>query len=101
MKFLKEYIEYLKDNPEGYWFKNKLYGFGWTPANRAGWAMTIIFVFFVIFMTFYFQKYSKTTDDLFTFLALIVVSIFLFIAIIVRTGEPLRWQWGKKKNKKK
>ena len=30
---LKQYIAYLKDNPQGYWFKAKLYGWGWVPVN--------------------------------------------------------------------
>ena len=29
---IKEYIAYLKDNPQGYWFKARLYGWGWAPA---------------------------------------------------------------------
>jgi hypothetical protein len=33
MKLFKEYTDYLKDNPQGYWFKRKLYGWGWTPAR--------------------------------------------------------------------
>ena len=30
---IKEYIAYLKDNPQGYWFKARLYGWGWVPVN--------------------------------------------------------------------
>lgn len=33
---IKEYIAYLKDNPQGYWFKAKLYGWGWAPVKWQG-----------------------------------------------------------------
>lgn len=36
MSLIKNCVEYLKDNPEGYWFKRKLYGWGWTPAKWQG-----------------------------------------------------------------
>jgi len=41
---LKEYIAYLKDNPQGYWFKSKLYGWGWTPARWQGWFVLVVYV---------------------------------------------------------
>lgn len=34
---LKEYLEYLKDNPKHLWFKRKLYGWGWVPVRWQGW----------------------------------------------------------------
>jgi len=41
---IKEYIKYLKDNPEGYWFKAKLYGFGWAPAAWQGWLVLFVYI---------------------------------------------------------
>lgn len=29
----KNYLDYIRDNPHGYWFKRKLYGWGWTPVT--------------------------------------------------------------------
>ena len=40
----KEIIKYLKDNPKGYWFKSKLYGYGWTPAKWQGWLVLFLFL---------------------------------------------------------
>ena len=34
---IKEYIAYLKDNLKRYWFKSKLYGWGWVPVKWQGW----------------------------------------------------------------
>jgi len=39
---IKEYIAYLKDNPQGYWFKAKLYGWGWDPAIWQGWLVLLV-----------------------------------------------------------
>ena len=45
---LKEYRAYLKDNPKGYWFKRKLYGWGWTPAKWQGWCLTLLYSVLVL-----------------------------------------------------
>jgi len=39
MQFFNDYIEYVRDNPRRYWFKRKLFGWGWTPVTRQGWAV--------------------------------------------------------------
>lgn len=54
MNIFQQYFRYLKDNPEGYWFKRKLYGWGWTPATWQGWVTLVAFlaVFFWIFVPF-------------------------------------------------
>jgi hypothetical protein len=44
MNFLSRYIQYLKRNPEHYWFKRKAYGWGWLPANRQGWLTLAVLV---------------------------------------------------------
>jgi len=31
---VKEYINYIKNNPEDHWFKTKLYDWGWTPGRN-------------------------------------------------------------------
>ena len=28
--------EYIRNNPKGYWFKRKLYGWGWFPVKWEG-----------------------------------------------------------------
>ena len=34
MKLFKDYLAYVKDNPDHYWF---MYGWGWTPGTWQGW----------------------------------------------------------------
>jgi len=49
---LANYLEYLKDNPNKYWFRRKLYGWGWTPATWQGWLTLLIFIL-IIPLNFY------------------------------------------------
>ncbi len=32
---IKKYLNYIKDNPEHYWFKAKIYGWGWPNRDDA------------------------------------------------------------------
>jgi len=85
MKIVKDYVDYLKDNPKGYWFKRKLYGWGWTPATKEGLFLLALFLFSIFYIVF-----TKTEDLLLE--VLIVTSLFLFVIYI--KGEPPKWQWG-------
>jgi drug/metabolite transporter (DMT)-like permease len=86
----KEYIAYLKDNPNHLWFKRKLYGFGWTPATWQGWVVVVIGLA-IAACGFYVAQ----TDDapgaalLGVILMLALVSFFGY-----KKGEKPRWQWG-------
>ena len=50
---IKEYVSYLKDNPNGYWFKRKLYGWGWTPATWQGWFAIGVYVLLILGLGFF------------------------------------------------
>ena len=93
MSYFKKYIEYLKDNPEGYWFKRKLYGWGWTPVKWQGWLVTLIGV--VICIT---GVYIGETDDA---PGAALIGVLLMIALILFfgfwKGEKPRWRWGSDK----
>ncbi len=84
MNLFKNYIEYLKDNPEGYWFKRKLYGWGWVPAKWQGWFFMFVFAIFFIF---------GVTE---TNVVLTILPVIALIFICYKKGEKPRWQWGKK-----
>ncbi len=86
----KKYLQYLKDNPEGYWFKRKLYGWGWTPVTWQGWLVVVIGIAIL-----FAGVYVGDTDDapgaaLLGFL-LMMTLIFTFG---YWKGEKPRWQWG-------
>lgn len=93
MKVIKEYTKYLEDNPHGYWFKAKLYGWGWTPVKWQGWLVVVVGLAFVTL-----GIYVGDTDDS---PGAALLGILLMIALIIIfgrwKGERLRWQWGIKK----
>ncbi len=94
MKFLNERIEFLKDNPEGYWFKRKLYGWGWTPATKEGWLLIVGYAVFVIGLVLCFEKQIIAYSSQYLFI--VALLMILFLGIIVKKGESPKWQWGKK-----
>lgn len=96
----KAYTDYMKDNPEGYWFKRKLYGWGWTPVTWQGWLVTLAFIFFVAWngITFGVRSPEPTDAEVVWFLARVFSAAFLMLAIAWRTGEPPKWQWGSRRD---
>lgn len=92
--FFRGYIAYLKDNPEGYWFKRRLFGWGWTPATREGWFLTIGFLLAILFLATRVDE-SSTDEEA---LKLVVLPLFaltaVFLLIVYKKGEKPRWTWG-------
>lgn len=96
MNIFKGYKEYIKDNPQGLWFKRKCYGWGWTPVKWQGWLVVLIAI-----AVFFFGMYVGETDDAPGATAL---GLLLMLAIIFTfgywKGEKPRWQWGERKEEK-
>ncbi len=95
MKFINDYIEYLKDNPEHYWFKRKPFGWGWTPVTWQGWLVTVIFVCLIILNAIRLDVNAASESDFlnpFLLEALFLLGIFIWICF--KTGEKPRWEWG-------
>jgi hypothetical protein len=97
MAILKEYFEYLKDNPEGYWFKRKLYGWGWTPVRWQGWATLVVYAGLLVLILN--RAEAVTTESaLISEIGIPAIALTaVLLAICYRTGEKPRWQWGTKK----
>lgn len=95
----KKYIEYLRDNPKGYWFKRKLYGWGWTPVTWQGWMVTLVYLVAVLIFAFTIDETSSTKEILLTFVLPVVLLTATFIRIAWKKGERPKWQWGIKKEK--
>lgn len=92
---LKKYIEYYKNNPQRYWFKRKVFGWGWTPVRWQGWL--VIAVYLAIILCF-FTKADTTahsgSDTLIVFSLPFIISTAILIAICYAKGEKPKWQWG-------
>ncbi len=92
---LKDYIDYYKNNPERYWFKRKIYGWGWVPVKWQGW-LTI-----ATGLAFFFSGISIAQSD--DAPGAIVIGFLIMMAIIFGfgylKGEKPRWQWGLKDKK--
>ncbi len=95
---INEYINYLKDNPKGYWFKAKFYGWGWVPAKWQGWCVLLVYVALLVTLVVSREKDIPGNPDSgsnFLIFALpIIVLTILLISICYWKGEKLRWQWG-------
>ena len=92
---IKEYIQYLKDNPQGYWFKAKLYGWGWVPVKWQGWFVLAIFIILVLLNFFRIDSTSHSASDtLINFIPQTIILALILIAICYKKGEKPRWQWG-------
>lgn len=94
----RNYISYLKDNPEGYWFKRRLYGWGWVPATKEGWFVVFIFIVFVLLNGIWFGIKSETEvpslKDWILFFGSLIVGVAILIWICFKKGEKPKWTWG-------
>jgi hypothetical protein len=98
MNYIKKYIEYLKDNPEGYWFKRKLYGWGWTPVKWQGWIVVLAAIALIVWGGLDLSGVENPTNEMVGwFLVRIVTVVSLLLSICFAKGEKPRWQWGRDK----
>jgi hypothetical protein len=103
MSIVKKYVEYLKDNPKGYWFKREVWGLGWTPSRREGWVVIVGYALYLVWITTDFADEILSgmlpNDEPLMFMGKVAVSTLLLLWLCYRKGEPLRWQWGFPKDK--
>ena len=100
MNIIKNYIEYLKDNPKGYWFKRKLYGWGWTPATWQGWAVTLLAVGLIIANAIRVgEQQMNDADTIKQILLPTFILVLVLVVVSYRKGEKPKWTWGRPKSK--
>lgn len=87
---IKELISYYNDNPHGYWFKRKLYGWGWVPVTWQGWTTLIVYLLIVLLLT----RTPLIQNNPFAFFASIIILTMALLAICYKKGEKPAWQWG-------
>jgi hypothetical protein len=95
MNFYQRYKAYLRDNPEGYWFKRKVYGWGWVPATWQGWLVLVIFIgLYAWILTSFVSNPTPTNEDTIHFAIHIALWVLALTGICWSTGEAPKWQWG-------
>lgn len=95
VNYFKQQVEYLKNNPGGYWFKRKLYGWGWTPATKGGWLTIVIFIALTVWNFRRIDAVSHSVSDtLINFVPETGVLVLVLLLICWKKGEKPRWQWG-------
>ena len=74
-----------------YWFVRKLYGYGWMPSSKEGWFVILLAAIIVIY-----AAVNLENNPVFGYTTIILTGIAL-ISVCYKTGESLKWQWGKRK----
>ncbi|ALK05488.1 MAG: hypothetical protein ACHQXK_07755 [Methanosarcina thermophila] len=76
------------------WFHKRRIGWGVSPASLEGWLVTIAFIIIVPLVGMHYPEESIARY------AILTAMVFIFIAIILLTGEaPGSEMWDKLKNK--
>lgn len=98
---LKEYSAYLKDNPKGYWFKRKLYGWGWTPVKWQGWLVIVAYIALLLGIIIPLGEKSETDESLlYVVFAVVIIFTAALMGICFWKGETPRWQWEYRRRNK-
>ena len=90
----EDYINYIKDNPQGYWFKNKIYGWGWVPARWQGWIVIAIYLILIFLFGLTIDEQSPKSEIAFAFILPTAILTAMLLRICYKTGEKPSWQWG-------
>lgn len=95
---LRDYITWYKDNPEGHWFKARLFGWGWMPVRWQGWCLLFVYIALVASIVLMREEAIPGNPDsgsnFLTFALPIIVLTALLIFICYKKGEKPHWQWG-------
>ena len=90
------YIKYLRSNSRGYWFKRKLFGWGWVPVKWQGWVFLAAWIglFTEFFLIVQRNSYS-VADALLEMLIPAALLIIILFLVCYGTGEKPAWSWGR------
>ncbi len=101
---LKQYVAYIQDNPKRYWFKAKLYGWGWTPATWQGWGVIGVYILLILGLVSMREEYIPGNPDsgsnFLTFALPIILLTVLLVIVAYKKGEKPKWHWGLPKEKR-
>ncbi len=91
----KKYFDYLRDNPQHYWFKQKIWGWGWVPVTWQGLLATFVYIALVLLLVLNREEsIPGNPDSGSNFLVLglpIILLTAAFIFTAYKTGEKPKW----------
>jgi len=94
----ENYKAYVKDNPKGLWFKQKRFGWGWTPVKWQGWCVIFLYILLILSLVLVREKDIPGNPDsgsnILTFALPIFVLTILLIIVAYKKGEKPKWNWG-------
>lgn len=94
----KKYVDYFRNNPNRYWFKRKIWGWGWVPVTWQGWLTTLLYVALILLLVLNREEpIPGNPDSGSNFLVLglpIILLTVAYIFIAYKKGEKPKWQWG-------
>lgn len=85
------------DFKQKFWFKRKLYGYGWYPSSWQGWLSVLFYIFVVLILSMQAESFYSTEELMMGFIIPLILSTVILIFISYKKGEKPRWQWGKDK----
>lgn len=94
MPLFNKYAAYPKDNPNGYWFKRRPFGWGWVPAKWQGWAVLAVYLVLLFLFASRVGEGDSFAEVARSFLIPIALLTSILIAICYTTGERPKWSWG-------
>lgn len=90
----------MKNTEKKYWFKRRLYGFGWTPVCWQGWATVVLFLIIIIGGSLILP--DKPAMNSFyieiIYFAMLVVSTICIVLVSLIKGPKPKWRWGRSKD---
>jgi hypothetical protein len=90
----------VTESQQSYWFKPKRFGYGATPTNRKGWAVSFAYLLAIILLFFALpapnaQNHSGAEFALWLCAVALVTLPFVWLSRVKTKGE-WRWRWGER-----
>lgn len=85
-----------KATQQKYWFKRRRYGYGWVPVTWQGWVSIVVMLSIILIGSYLFSTTSRSTEDLWLYINMVVMTILLFIFLTLVKGPSPKWRWGQK-----
>jgi hypothetical protein len=87
-------------NKKDIWFRRKSYGWGWTPATKEGWGVTLVFILAIVILAVRIEENMQLKEIGLKYLLPVAVLTLAFIKVAYTHGEKPKWQWGDGERKK-